>query len=76
MNPPSPPENIPILEDVVSLGQSTPPDGDVLNAAQLAHLEQFIQTAVTQAVQHSTQELTAHLKKVLPELLKEINKKA
>ena len=75
MNKTPSPENIPMLEDVVSFGQE-PPDGKLLNAAQLAHLEQIIQTAIATAMQQSTRELTQHLEQRLPQILEELAKKA
>ncbi|MEN9460723.1 MAG: hypothetical protein RIS84_743 [Pseudomonadota bacterium] len=75
MNKTPSPENIPVLEDVVSFGQE-PPEGAVLNAAQLAHLEQMIQTAIASAMQQSTQDLTKHLERHLPQILKELANKA
>lgn len=75
MNKTPSPENIPMLEDVVSFGQE-PPAGSVLNAEQLAHLEQIIQTTVASAMQQSTQTLLQHLEQRLPQLLQELAKKA
>jgi hypothetical protein len=62
------PENIPVLNDVVSTGST---ESLSLSPAQLAHLEHVIQTAVTTAMQQSTQELAAHLEHVLPQLIKD-----
>jgi len=75
MNKTPSPENIPVLEDVVSFGQE-PPEGTVLTAAQLAHLEQIIQTSVASAMQQSTQNLIQHLEQRLPQILKELANKA
>ena len=74
MNKTPSPEDIPVLEDVVSFGQE-PPEGTVLTAAQLAHLEQIVQTTIATAMQQSTQELTKHLERHLPQILKELAKK-
>lgn len=75
MNKTPSPENIPMLEDVVSFGQE-PPEGTVLTAEQLAHLEQIIQTSVASAMQQSTQNLIQHLEQRLPQILKELANKA
>jgi hypothetical protein len=75
MNKTPSPENIPVLEDVVSFGQE-PPEGTVLTAAQLAHLEQIIQTSVASAMQQSTQNFIQHLEQRLPQILKELANKA
>ena len=75
MNKTPSPENIPVLEDVVSFGQEESPAGAVLNAAQLAHLEQVIQTTIAAAMQHSTQELTQHLEQRLPQILQALANK-
>ena len=74
MNKTPSPEDIPVLEDVVSFGQE-PPEGTVLTAAQLAHLEQIVQTTIATAMQQSTQELTKYLERHLPQILKELAKK-
>lgn len=75
MNKTPSPENIPVLEDVVSFGQE-PPEGSVLTAAQLAHLEHIIQTSIANAMQHSTQTLIQHLEQRLTQILKEQANKA